>query len=326
MGKSRTFIAAVVCCTTLLLPALLCAALALVPARSALELALLTAAAAALCAAMALVLWWEFTGLFLRGGWAGLLLAVAVARWASPPADAGVGLPGLLAAALLLLALAVLVPALRARRHPGEAVELQFPLRGGRFLITDGGDGAASFLVNYHFGFGGHRGKGVSGSMRYATDVVEVGPLGVEAPWLLPARNEAYRIWGRPVHAPCDGVVVRAVDEVADNGAFGPDRPYGVGNQVVIRTAGDVHVVLGHLQRGSVGVQEGQAVQAGQPLGRAGNSGWTERPHLHFQAMRAPDGDWWHGAPVPMRFGGRFLVKNQVVRTPPAPEAGAGAQ
>jgi hypothetical protein len=322
MGKSRGFVVAVIVLTTLVLPALLCLALAAAPVRSALELALLTASAGAVWAAMALVLWWEFTGLFLRGFCSGLLLAVAAARWSAPPPGGALGLTGAVAGALLLAAAAVLVPALRARRHPGEAVELLFPLRGGRFLVTDGGDGAASFLVNYHFGFAGHRGSGVSASMRYATDVVEVGALGIEAPWLAPARNEAYRVWGRTVHAPCDGIVARAVDEVEDNAAFGPNRPYGVGNQVVIRAAGDVYVVLGHLRRGSVCVRQGDEVRAGQPVGRAGNSGWTERPHLHFQAMRAADGDWWHGEPVPMRFGGRFLVKNQLLRTPPPEAAG----
>jgi hypothetical protein len=325
MGKSRAVIVAVICVSTLLLPALLCLALALVPVRSALELALWTAAALAAMAALVLVSWWEFTGLFLRGAWTGLALAVAAARWAARPIGPtgggwAVGLPGVAAVLLLLAAVAILVPALRARRHPGPALALEFPLRGGRFLVTDGGDGAASFLVNYHFGFGGHRGSGVSGSMRYATDVVEIGALGIEAPWLVPARNQAYRIWGRTVHAPCDGVVAHAVDEVEDNSAFGPHRPYGVGNQVVIRTDGDAYVVLGHLQRGSVGVKPGDAVRAGQPVGRAGNSGWTERPHLHFQAMRAAGGDWWHGAPLPMRFGGRFLVKNQVLRTEPPDE------
>jgi hypothetical protein len=34
--------------------------------------------------------------------------------------------------------------------------------------------------------------------------------------------------------------------------------------------------------------------------------------------MRATDGNYWHGEPVPMRFGGRFLVKDQVLREPPA--------
>jgi hypothetical protein len=37
--------------------------------------------------------------------------------------------------------------------------------------------------------------------------------------------------------------------------------------------------------------------------------------HLHMQAARASDGDWWHGEPLAMRFDGRFLVRNQWLRT-----------
>lgn len=318
MGKSRAVILAVVCLCSFVLPVLPCLALAFAPARSVLELALWTGAAAASMLAVLLVNWWEFTGLFLRWAWAALLAAIAAARWsrALPAGGPAVGPWGIVAAALLGAALLVLWPAVRARRHPGPGLELRFPLRGGRFLVTDGGDGAASFLVNYHYGFGGHRGAGVSRSMRYAMDVVEVGALGVEAPWLVPARNEAYRIWGRALHAPCDGVVAYAVGDVADNTAFGPHRPYGVGNHVVIRTDGDVFVLMGHLRRGSVRVAAGDRVSAGEVIGEVGNSGWTERPHVHVQAMRAPDGDYWHGDPVPVRFAGRLLVKNQAVRLP----------
>ena len=328
MGLSRVVIQLLVCLATLVAPALLAVAVALVPVRSAPELALLLAAAAAWMAALGLVAWWEFTGLALRWGFWAVLAAVAAARWiGAPPAGWALGPAGILSALALVAAVALLVPALRARTHPGEPLALRFPLRGGRFLVTDGGDGAASFLVNYHYGFAGHRGSGVSASMRYALDVVQVGALGAEAPWLLPARNEAYRIWGRPVHAPCDGEVAHVVDDVADNAAFGTHRPYGVGNQVVIRTGADVYVVVGHLRCGSVRVRPGQAVRSGQLLAEVGNSGWTERPHVHMQAMRAAGRDWWHGEPLPMRFGGRFLVKNQVVRVeadPRAPDPGAG--
>jgi hypothetical protein len=208
----------------------------------------------------------------------------------------------------------LLVDILAARRHPGDALELRSPLRVGRFLITDGGDGARSFLVNYHYGFGRHRSSGANASMRYAMDIVEIGFFGGESHGFLPRSNDAYRIWNRPLLAPCDGRVVHVVNDVLDNAAFGSHRPYGVGNHVVIRKDDDVYVVLGHMRQGSVTVGAGDMVRAGSPIGRVGNSGWTERPHLHMQAMRSAEGDWWHGEPLPIRFGGRFLVRNQVLR------------
>lgn len=38
-----------------------------------------------------------------------------------------------------------------------------------------------------------------------------------------------------------------------------------------------------HMQKGSVAVQKGTSVKAGQKLGQIGSSGWSELPHLHFQ-------------------------------------------
>ena len=67
----------------------------------------------------------------------------------------------------------------------------------------------------------------------------------------------------RPLLAPCDGVVAHAEDGVEDNAAFGAHRPYGVGNHVVVRTDGDVYVVLGHLRCGSVSVAAGDEVRTG---------------------------------------------------------------
>jgi hypothetical protein len=99
------------------------------------------------------------------------------------------------------------------------------------------------------------------------------------------------------------------------DGAFGSDRPYGLGNHVVIRKGADQYVVLGHMREGTVVVKPGDEVRAGQEIGRVGNSGWTERPHLHMQAMRSAKGDWRHGDPLPLCFAGRFLVRNQSIRT-----------
>jgi hypothetical protein len=190
---------------------------------------------------------------------------------------------------------------------------MAFPLFDGDYLVTDGGDGKRSFLVNYHYGFGAHRASGVNASMRYALDVVAIGRWGGESSGLLPRHNDAYLIWHRAVSAPCDARVFRVVNDVKDNDAFGSNRPYGVGNHVVL-LSDDVYFVIGHLAEGSIRVSAGQDVREGEVIALAGNSGWTERPHVHMQAMRAKDGDFWHGTPVPIRFAGKFLVRNQVLR------------
>ena len=303
---------------TLALPAALCAGLWLAPARSALDFTLAIVVAGSWMVLLVLVNWWEFTSVRLGWAWVAALAIVAALRARSLPGWSPSRSPDLGTACLAALAAGVrwlLARAVRARRHSGTAIPLAFPLRHGQYLITDGGDGAASFLVNYHYGFGRHRASGASASMRYAMDVVEIGAGGGESHGLFPRDNGAYRIWERSLHSPCDGVVAHVTTDVPDNAAFGHDRPYGVGNHVVIRHGADVYVTLGHLRRGSVAVAPGQALRAGDMVGRVGNPGWTERPHLHMQAVRCADGDWWHGEPLPMRFDGRFLVRNQWVRT-----------
>jgi hypothetical protein len=314
VGQRRWVIAVVVLSLSFVLPAAICLGLAFAQPRSQLDLVAAALAGAIWMGLLVLANWWEFTSLWLRWVWVAVLAFVLALRLLvdgglhSTAALSPFGLVSLAAAAVGGW---LLTGAVGARRHPGEAVDLTVPFSAGRFVVTDGGDGARSFLINYHYGFGRHRASGVARSMRYAMDVVETGSLGGEARGFLPRRNEAYRIWGRSLLAPCDGVVAHVEDGVEDNAAFGTQRPYGVGNHVVIRAGTDVYVVLGHLRHGSVCVARGDPVQAGDRVGAVGNSGWTERPHLHLQAARSPTGDWWHGEPVPVRFGGRFLVRNQ---------------
>jgi hypothetical protein len=313
VGQSRWAIAIVILTLSVFVPAAACAGIALHPTATLLDLAAVVLASVVWMVLLVLVNWWEFTSLWLRWVWLGLL-AVSV-TWRVVH---GVTVPfgplaplGVLDLVIAGVGVWLLAATVAARRHPGTAVLLTAPFAAGRYLVTDGGDGARSFLVNYHYGFGRHRAAGVARSMRYAMDVVEIGWHGGESRGFFPRRNEAYRIWRRPLLAPCDGVVAYAEDGIADNAAFGARRPYGVGNHVVLRVGDGLYVVLGHLRCGSVSVAVGDVVRAGDVLGAVGNSGWTERPHLHLQAMRSADGDWWHGEPVPVRLGGRFLVRNQ---------------
>jgi hypothetical protein len=76
----------------------------------------------------------------------------------------------------------------------------------------------------------------------------------------------------------------------------------------------DVNLLLAHLQNGSVAVKIGHRISAGQLIGKVGNSGNTSEPHLHIHAQKQVtkgSGSTW--APVPIRFGSRWLVRNSVV-------------
>ena len=111
--------------------------------------------------------------------------------------------------------------------------------------------------------------------------------------------------WGSPIHAPLDGVVVRAVDGFAERRrvhpvrellvalknalTFTPDKLPGIlGNHVIIR-AGNVFAAFAHLAPGTLAVAEGQAVQAGDVIGRVGHTGNSTSPHLHVQLMDGVD-------------------------------------
>ena len=79
----------------------------------------------------------------------------------------------------------------------------------------------------------------------------------------------------------------------------------------------DFMVLLAHLKRGSVTVQAGQSIAAGDIVGAVGNSGNSDEPHLHVHAQRRGAGALeLGGEPLPMRFDGRYLVRNDRVRRP----------
>ncbi len=55
-------------------------------------------------------------------------------------------------------------------------------------------------------------------------------------------------------------------------------------------------------------------VVPGDMIGRIGNSGLSERPHLHMQASHAEDGNFWKGEGVPLLFEGSVPLKGRVFR------------
>ena len=111
-------------------------------------------------------------------------------------------------------------------------------------------------------------------------------------------RNEQYFCWGKPVVAPAEGRVVIVEEGVYDNapGQVNLTRLYG--NHVVIEHGNGEYSLLAHLMRGSIAVKQGERVRAGQLLGKAGNSGVSTEPHLHYQLMDAPEWLRAHGMPA----------------------------
>ena len=212
---------------------------------------------------------------------------------------------------LAVLLMGIVGLALAGRRPPGDSVDLTFPLGSGTYLVVNGGSQA---LINAHLGtleserFAPYRGQS------YGVDLVRINRVGLRVLGLLPADPSAYLIYGDPVLAPCRGRVVFAEDGAADMPPPQADRAHMAGNHVILDCE-SVWIVLGHLQRGSVAVHVGQITELGHVLGLVGNSGNTGEPHLHVHAQRAGSTIApLSGEPVPIRLGGRYLVRNDRVR------------
>jgi murein DD-endopeptidase MepM/ murein hydrolase activator NlpD len=110
--------------------------------------------------------------------------------------------------------------------------------------------------------------------------------------------------------------VVESRNDLADLTPPQADRENLAGNHVVLRCQGtnpQVDVLLAHLQQGSVAVERGSQVRQGDILAKVGNTGNTSEPHLHIHAVRTGSGSVLQGQGVPIRFDGRFLVRNSVV-------------
>lgn len=76
------------------------------------------------------------------------------------------------------------------------------------------------------------------------------------------------------------GTVVKAVDGY---GNTWKKLPKIYGNYVILDHGNKEFTVYGHLEKGSVCVKKGQKVSKGDPIGRMGNSGYSNGQHLHFE-------------------------------------------
>ena len=194
-------------------------------------------------------------------------------------------------------------------KNDREKLEIEFPFHQGTYLITDGGNSKWSRLMNYHFHSVVHKKRGTNQSMLYATDVVKRtdGKLKI-----LPKQNEDYPIFNEKVYSPMEGVVFKIVNDIDDNIPFAGNYPYNTGNTVVIKN-NKSYFLLGHLKKGSIVVREGEFVPRNTFIAEAGNSGMSERPHLHMQLMKSETDDYWKGTGICIQYKNKNLYKNRLV-------------
>ncbi len=205
----------------------------------------------------------------------------------------------------------------KASKKPENVLKMQFPFKNGNYLITDGGDGYISALMNYHYKSSAHNQHETQRSMRYAVDIVKVGTWGRAISRVIACSNNAdYAIFHETIISPIDGTVVKVQDGVNNNKPF-PGKgklPYNLGNYVVIKSV-DYYIIMGHMEKESIMVREGDSIHIGDKIGLIGNSGLTPRPHLHLQVSKCIDGNYWYAEGVPVVFNQKFYpVKNRVIK------------
>jgi len=189
-------------------------------------------------------------------------------------------------------------------------LDISFPFKSGDYLITDGGNSKISRLMNYHYYSPTHRKNKTKNSMLYATDIVKITN---EKTGFLPETNGAYPIFEEKTFSPMDGVIVKVVNNIPDNNTFSGNYPYNTGNTVVIKKD-NYYLLMGHLRKESIQVKVGDQVRCNDLLGLAGNSGWTERPHLHIQLIESDSENYWFGKGISIRYQNKNLFKNRLVR------------
>ncbi|MHA2333385.1 MAG: M23 family metallopeptidase, partial [Candidatus Hodarchaeales archaeon] len=115
--------------------------------------------------------------------------------------------------------------------------------------------------------------------------------------------NEKSPCYGKEILAIADGDVVGCYNNFPENPASGilmtRDQikesaekhgfiPVGSGNYVILQHAKGESSFYAHLIPGSLTVKKGDRVKQGQVLGKVGNTGNSDGPHLHFQLMDGP--------------------------------------
>jgi murein DD-endopeptidase MepM/ murein hydrolase activator NlpD len=146
--------------------------------------------------------------------------------------------------------------------------------------------------------------------MLYATDIVRTDKVEKR---LFPRENTDYPIFGENVLSPVSGVIFRIVDKIEDNVPYSGKYPYNTGNTVIIRN-GNLYMLLGHLKTGSIKVNEGDTIKEKEIIAEVGNSGYSERPHLHMQYIRSETENFWKGKGVSIQYKDRNIFKNRVIK------------
>jgi hypothetical protein len=116
---------------------------------------------------------------------------------------------------------------------------------------------------------------------------------------------ESYTIFGKPVLAVADGMVVAVIDGLPEQtpGKYPTHIPLDEadGNSVILDLGEQRYAMYAHMKTGSIKVHKGEQVKVGQVIGLVGNTGNSVAPHLHFQVTGGPSSLASNGLPYEIR-------------------------
>ena len=186
--------------------------------------------------------------------------------------------------------------------HSDYGYELFFPLKNGKYYVASGGSDKS---INNHM-------RDYPNSQQYALDINKLGVTGGAFQSALKNENDNHYIFDEEVFCPCSGSIEEVENFVDDNEGVNMNvsNENGRGNFVTVK-CGDLFVSVYHLKKGSVVVTVGEVIREGQLLGKVGNSGFSQEPHLHIQAAIFDSDSSLVG--VPMKFNNEYLVRNDVI-------------
>jgi hypothetical protein len=142
---------------------------------------------------------------------------------------------------------------------------------------------------------GAHHFTTRGGGERYAYDIVIVVDTEVNTGILRKihsgdgSNNEDHYCFGKRLNAPGDGKVIEVINSIEDNlpGSVNRDQPGG--NYLIIDHLNGETSIMAHLKKESIIVSVGDTVVKGQEVGKAGNSGSSDAPHLHYQLQETSE-------------------------------------
>ncbi len=139
--------------------------------------------------------------------------------------------------------------------------------------------------------------------------------------------NEDTYTFGARLNAPGDGKIIALENNIEDNVRPGTvneniNDSNLAGNYIMIDHLNGEYSFMAHFKKGSIIVSVGDTVVKGQEVGKAGNSGNSSGPHLHYHLQNTPE--YLNGIGLPAQFvnyyaDDRFIergepVKNQIVK------------